>query len=193
MSLRFVVVSVYCLQWWSDYRLLVWSYDFEAKRIKDIFFVNTCLFSFVVLPYLVIQKGFFFFSSSAVMWHLVFSVWSETRSDCSCDCFYAVLGTFNLLVINLCDLITCCIWLCLSLQNVTCGKMPPHPKPLPFSFLLQPKMWRLNPKSRFSKIKPILGSINMSGAQIHFVWFFFLGGGVCVTEEGERLRIFSEV
>lgn len=70
LSLRFVVVSVYCLQWWSDYRLLMWSYDFEAKRIKDIFFLNTCLFSSRFLTLFGDPKGFlfFFFSFFAVMW-----------------------------------------------------------------------------------------------------------------------------
>lgn len=151
---------MYCLQWWSDCRPLIWSYDFEAKRIKDIFLwtiVNFLPFSY----FLWWPKTFFFFLS--FFYSHVTSCVIGTRKAW----LLLRVGNFKPSGIDLCDSITWCIWLCVSLQNVTCGKIVFFP-PLPFSFLLQPKMWRLNTKSRFSKIKPILGSIILSAAHVDF-------------------------
>lgn len=76
---------------------------------------------------------------------------------------------------------------------MTCGKIGPPPHPL-FSLLLQPKMWRLNTKFRFSKIKPILGSIILSAAHVDFEGLRGRGrGGGVASEEGERLSIFNQV
>lgn len=77
---------------------------------------------------------------------------------------------------------------------MTCGKIVFFP-PLPFSFLLQPKMWRLNTKSRFSKIKPILGSIILSAAHVDFeglrgrgVWGVERGGGFRRRREAQHIQ-----
>lgn len=104
------------IKWLPSAHTVVW---FWSQKNKRHFFVNNCLFSSVFLLSLVAQNLFFSF----------FLLHSHVTS-----CLQCVIGTrkvwlllrvgnFQPSGIDSCDSITWCIWLCMSLQNVTCGKI----------------------------------------------------------------------